>query len=68
MSLTTALLLILGVTSFLIFFYLLRFKASTKQTNRGNRLKWASYFSYKERKTNLEGKKSVSEEDAQFKD
>ena len=45
---------ILGILSFLIFFYLLRFKASKKQTNRINRPKWSKYIPYKDKdnKTN----------------
>ena len=39
---------ILGLLSALLFFYLLRFKASSKQTNRSNRPKWSKYIPYKD--------------------
>ena len=40
MSAITLLLALLGIASFAVFFYFLRFKASTKQTDRDNRIPW----------------------------
>ena len=53
---------ILGLLSALLFFYLLRFKASKKQTARINRPKWSKYIPYRD-----EEKKSKSN-DADFSD
>ena len=68
MSLSTIFIIVIGIFSFFIFFYFLRFKASSKQTDRSDRLKWSSYFTYKDREKNLKGKNPDPEEDAQFKD
>ena len=59
MTISTLLLLVLGMSSFLLFMYLLRFKASKKQTERDNRLRWSSYFSYRD---NPEEKSSLEKE------
>ena len=59
MTISTLLLLVLGMSSFLLFMYLLRFKASKKQTERDNRLRWSSYFSYRD---NPEEKGSLEKE------
>ncbi len=53
---------VIGILSALLFFYLLKFKASNKQTNRMNRPKWSKYIPYKD-----EEKKAKSE-DADFPD
>ncbi|MFL2704789.1 MAG: hypothetical protein ACJ0GU_00200 [Gammaproteobacteria bacterium] len=72
MTISTLLLLVLGMSSFLLFIYLLRFKASKKQTERDNRLKWSSYFSYgdnSEEKNSLDKEVQPStKEDAEFKE
>ena len=72
MTISTLLLLVLGMSSFLLFMYLLRFKASKKQTERDNRLRWSSYFSYRdnpEEKSSLEkGVQPSTKEDAEFKE
>ena len=72
MTISTLLLLVLGMSSFLLFMYLLRFKASKKQTERDNRLRWSSYFSYRdnsEEKSSLEKEVQPStKEDAEFKE
>ena len=38
---------LLGLISVFVFFYLLKFKASTKQTQRNDRIKWSKYIPYK---------------------
>ena len=53
---------VIGIVSALLFFYLLRFKASKKQINRSNRPKWSKYIPYKD-----EEKKAKSD-DADFSD
>ena len=53
---------ILGLCSALIFFYLLRFKASSKQTDRDNRPKWSKYIPYKDEQMDTKS------EDAEFPD
>ena len=68
MSLSTLLFAILGIISFLSFFFLLRYKASSKQTDRTNRIRWSSYFSYKERKGISQTKKEGSDGDAEFRE
>ena len=72
MTISTLLLLVLGMSSFLLFMYLLRFKASKKQTERDNRLRWSSYFSYRdnpEENSSLEKEVQPStKEDAEFKE
>jgi hypothetical protein len=51
---------ILGILSFFIFFYLLKFKASEKQTNRSNRPKWSRFIPYRDER------KEKSSDDADF--
>ena len=79
MSAITLLLALLGTASFAVFFYFLRFKASTKQTDRDNRIPWHKIWfqreRYKETKASIEEQKqpkvekqSSEEEDADFKD
>ena len=79
MSAITLLLALLGIASFAVFFYFLRFKASTKQTDRDNRIPWHKISfqreRYKETKASIEEQKqpkvekqSSEEEDADFKD
>ena len=79
MSAITLLLALLGIASFAVFFYFLRFKASTKQTDRDNRIPWHKIWfqrdRYKETKASIEEQKqpkvekqSSEEEDADFKD
>ena len=53
---------ILGILSFLTFFYLLKFKASKKQTERENRPKWSKYIPYRDQE------KKVQSDDADFPD
>ena len=66
MSYLTIFLGILGLLSAFIFFYFLKFKASTKQTERGDRIKWGKYIPYRDR-TSREDLKKESQ-DATFKD
>ena len=47
MSFLTGFLGIVGIVSFVAFF-LIRFKASSKQTDRSNRIKWSSYIPYRQ--------------------
>ena len=79
MSAITLLLALLGIASFAVFFYFLRFKASTKQTDRDNRIPWHKIWfqreRYKETKASIEEQKQPKvekqpseEEDADFKD
>ena len=79
MSAITLLLALLGIASFAVFFYFLRFKASTKQTDRDNRIPWHQILfqreRYKEVKATIEEQKQPKvekqpseEEDADFKD
>ena len=79
MNTITLLLALLGIASFAVFFYFLRFKASTKQTDRDNRIPWHKIWfqreRYKETKASIEEQKqpkvekqSSEEEDADFKD
>ena len=44
MSTVTLLLALLGIASIAVLFYFLRFKASTRQTDRDNRIPWNKYF------------------------
>ena len=48
MNTFTTVLAVIGVLSALLFFYLLRFKASKKQTDRTNRPKWSKYIPYRD--------------------
>ena len=79
MSTITLLLALLGIASFAVLFYFLRFKASSKQTDRDNRIPWHKIWfqreRYKETKASIEEQKqpkvekqSSEEEDADFKD
>ena len=79
MSTITLLLALLGIASFAVLFYFLRFKASSRQTDRDNRIPWHKIWfqreRYKETKTSIEEQKqpkvekqSSEEEDADFKD
>ena len=79
MSTITLLLALLGIASFAVLFYFLRFKASSRQTDRDNRIPWHKIWfqreRYKETKTSIEEQKqpkvekqSLEEGDADFKD
>ena len=79
MSTITLLLALLGIASFAVFFYFLRFKASSRQTDRDNRIPWHQILfqrdRYKEVKPTIEEQKQPKvekqpseEEDADFKD
>ena len=52
MSYLTIFLGLIGLLSVFVFFYLLKFKASSKQTNRDNRIRWSSYIPYKNKDSN----------------
>ena len=67
MSLLTGFLGIVGIVSFIAFFVLMRFKASSKQTDRSNRIKWSSYIPYRQTDTEREKVNKGSEQDADFK-
>ena len=66
MSLLTWFLGILGIISFISFFFLMRFKASSKQTDRSDRIKWSSYIPYRENSTKKKRKNETSGQDADF--
>ena len=79
MSTITLLSALLGIASFAVLFYFLRFKASSRQTDRDNRIPWHKIWfqreRYKETKASIEEQKqpkvekqSSEEEDAVFKD
>jgi len=80
MSTITLLLALLGIASFAVLFYFLRFKASSRQTDRDNRIPWHQILfqreRYKEVKATIEEQKQPKaekqslddEEDADFKD
>ena len=79
MNTITLLLALLGIASFVVLFYFLRFKASSRQTDRDNRIPshkiWFQRERYKETKASIEEQKqpkvekqSSEEEDADFKD
>ena len=79
MSTITLLSALLGIASFAVLFYFLRFKASSRQTDRDNRIPWHKIWfqreQYKETKASIEEQKqpkvekqSSEEEDADFKD
>ena len=80
MSTITLLLALLGIASIAVLFYFLRFKASSRQTDRDNRIPWNKIFfqrqRYQETKASLEKRNSPkvteqqpsSDEDADFKD
>ena len=67
MSISTFFFAALGIFSAFIFFFLMRFKASSKQTNRDNRIKWSKFYSYKKvEHDSIEGSVS-SKKDEEFK-
>ncbi len=79
MSTITLLLALLGIASSAVLFYFLRFKASSRQTDRDNRIPWHKIWfqreRYKETKASIEEQKqpkvekqSSEEVDADFKD
>lgn len=79
MSTITLLSALLGIASFAVLFYFLRFKASSRQTDRDNRIPWHKIWfqreRYKETKASIEEQKqpkiekqSSEEDDADFKD
>ena len=79
MNTITLLLALLGIASFAVLFYFLRFKASSRQTDRDNRIPWHKIWfqreQYKETKASIEEEKnpkvekqSSEEKDADFKD
>ena len=79
MSTITLLLALLGIASFAVLFYFLRFKASSRQTDRDNRIPWHKIWfqreRYKETKASIEEQKqpkvekqSLEADDADFKD
>ena len=79
MNTITLLLALLGIASFAVLFYFLRFKASSRQTDRDNRIPWLKIWfqreRYKETKASIEEQKQPKvekqpseEEDADFKD
>ena len=79
MSTITLLLALLGIASFAVLFYFLRFKASSRQTDRENRIPWHKIWfqreRYKETKASIEEQKQPKvekqpskEEDPDFKD
>ena len=68
MSFVTGFLGIVGIISFVAFFFLMRFKASSKQTDRSNRIKWSSYIPYRQSNTERESANKSSDQDADFKD
>jgi len=65
MSYLTLFLGLIGILSALLFFYLLKFKASSQQTKRGNRVRWNSYIPYRDKKPNKD--KNKKSEDTSFK-
>ena len=79
MNTITLLLALLCIASFAVLFYFLRFKASSRQTDRDNRIPWHKIWfqrvRYKETKASIEEQKQPKvvkqpseEEDADFKD
>ena len=79
MNTITLLLALLGIASFAVLFYFLRFKASSRQIDRDNRIPWHKIWfqreRYKETKASIEEQKQPKvekqpseEEDADFKD
>jgi len=57
---------LLGLISAFVFFYFLKFKASTKQTQRKDRIRWSKYIPYKDE--TLVGDTEEESDDAKFKD
>ena len=57
---------ILGLIAAFVFFYVLKFKASTKQTQRTDRIRWSNFIPYRNETFDRDLKKES--EDATFKD
>jgi|TARA_B110000211_G_C13588831_1_gene339498 hypothetical protein len=57
---------LLGLISAFLFFYLLKIKASTKQTQRKDRIRWSSFIQYRTETFDRDLKKGS--DDATFKD
>ena len=57
---------LLGLISAFVFFYFLKFKASTKQTQRKDRIRWSSFIQYRTETFDRDLKKES--DDATFKD
>lgn len=57
---------LLGLISAFLFFYLLKIKASTKQTQRKDRIRWSKFIPYKN-ETPV-GDSEKESDDAKFKD
>ena len=79
MNIITLLLALLGIASLAVLFYFLRFKASSRQTDRDDRIPWHQILfqreRYKQVKATIEEQKQPKvekqpseEEDADFKD
>ena len=80
MDTITLFLALLGIASFAVLFYFLRFKASSRQTDRDNRIPWHKILfqreRYKEVKASIEEQNQPkaerqsldNQEDANFKD
>ena len=67
MSISTFFFAALGIFSVFIFFFLMRFKASSKQTNRDNRIKWTKFFSYEKEEHDSIEENILSKKDEEFK-
>jgi hypothetical protein len=57
---------LLGLISAFVFFYFLKFKASAKQTQRKDRIRWSSFIQYRTETFDRDLKKES--DDATFKD
>ena len=57
---------LLGLISAFLFFYLLKIKASTKQTQRKDRIRWSKFIPYKNE--TYVGDSEEESDDAKFKD
>ena len=57
---------LLGLISAFVFFYFLKFKASTKQTQRKDRIRWSKFIPYKNE--TAVGDSEEESDDAKFKD
>ena len=80
MDTITLLLALLGIASFAVLFYFIRFKAASRQTDRDNRIPWHKILfqreRYKEVKASIEEQNQPkaerqsldNQEDANFKD
>ena len=67
MSLSTFFFAALGLFSAFIFFFLMRFKASSRQTQRDDKIKWNRYFSYNKEEDKPSDGDISSKKDAEFK-